>query len=88
MMYKYSHKTIGDIGRDLGVDYVLEGSVRRWGSKVRITAQLVQVNENLQASETRLRTVIAHAPIVLYAVDAAGVFTLCEGRALGDIGLI
>jgi TolB-like protein/DNA-binding winged helix-turn-helix (wHTH) protein/Flp pilus assembly protein TadD len=45
MTYKYSHRTIGDIGRDLGVDYVLEGSVRRWGSKVRITAQLVQVSD-------------------------------------------
>jgi TolB-like protein/DNA-binding winged helix-turn-helix (wHTH) protein/Tfp pilus assembly protein PilF len=45
MMYKHSHKTISDVGRDLGVNYVLEGSVRRQGSKVRITAQLVQVSD-------------------------------------------
>ena len=45
MMYKHSHKSISDIGRDLGVNYVLEGSIRREGSQVRITAQLVQVSD-------------------------------------------
>jgi len=45
MMYKNSHKTISDIGRDLAVDYVLEGSVRREGNEVRISAQLVQVSD-------------------------------------------
>src|SRR5918911_2657025 len=40
----------------------------------------------LQESEARLRTVIGNAPIVLYALDAAGVFTLCDGRALHEIG--
>ncbi len=44
MTYKYSHRTIREIGKELGVDYVLEGSVRRNGSEVRITAQLVQVS--------------------------------------------
>ncbi len=36
----------------------------------------------LQEAEERLRTVINNAPIVLYAVDAAGVFTLLEGKGL------
>jgi PAS domain S-box-containing protein len=40
----------------------------------------------LQESEARLRTVIGNAPIVLYALDAAGVFTLCDGSALHAIG--
>ena len=44
-MDKHSHKSISDIGRDLGVNYVLEGSVRRERSQVRITAQLVQVSD-------------------------------------------
>src|SRR5262249_47972588 len=30
-----------DVGRDLGVRYVVEGSVRRAGSRVRVTVQLV-----------------------------------------------
>jgi TolB-like protein len=29
------------IGRELGVRYVLEGSVRRWGNQIRTTAQLI-----------------------------------------------
>jgi len=32
------------VGRDLGVRYVLEGSVRKAGERVRITAQLVDAN--------------------------------------------
>ena len=32
---------IPDVGRELGVSYVLEGSVRKVGDQVRITAQLV-----------------------------------------------
>lgn len=39
--YKGKPTKIGVIARDLGVEYVLEGSVRRAGSRVRITAQLV-----------------------------------------------
>jgi TolB-like protein/Tfp pilus assembly protein PilF len=44
MTYKNSHVSISEIGRQLGVDYVLEGSVRRDGSKMRVTAQLVDAS--------------------------------------------
>ena len=33
---------VKQVGRDLGVRYVLEGSVRKAGSRVRITAQLIE----------------------------------------------
>ena len=36
------------IGQELGVAYLLEGSVRRAGRRVRITAQLIQVNDQTQ----------------------------------------
>jgi len=45
MQYKGSHKDVRQISRELGVDYVLEGSVRREGERVRITAQLIQVKD-------------------------------------------
>ncbi len=45
MTYKGSNKTVDQIGRELGVDYLLEGSVRREGDQVRITAQLIQVHD-------------------------------------------
>ncbi len=43
MHYKNSDKGIATIGSDLDVEYILEGSVRRWGERVRITAQLISV---------------------------------------------
>jgi adenylate cyclase len=39
--YKGRAVKIEDVGRELGVRYVLEGSVRKAGDRVRITAQLV-----------------------------------------------
>jgi TolB-like protein/DNA-binding winged helix-turn-helix (wHTH) protein/Flp pilus assembly protein TadD len=41
-LYKNANKTVGQIRKELGVDYVLEGSIRRAGNRMRITAQLVQ----------------------------------------------
>ena len=40
--YKGRPTNVRDIGRELGVAYVLEGSVQRVGQRVRITAQLVE----------------------------------------------
>ncbi len=46
--YKRTDRDIGRLRRELGADYVLEGSVRRAGERVRITAQLVQVGDQSQ----------------------------------------
>jgi adenylate cyclase len=40
--YKGMSPDIRQVGRDLGVRYVLEGSVRKAGARVRITGQLVE----------------------------------------------
>ncbi|MFY9803193.1 MAG: winged helix-turn-helix domain-containing protein [Candidatus Acidiferrales bacterium] len=45
MRYKTSHEDTAAIGRELGVSYLLEGSVRREADKVRITAELIQVQD-------------------------------------------
>ena len=45
MRYKRTQKPIDLIGRELGVDYVLESSVRRDRGRVRVTAQLIQVRD-------------------------------------------
>ena len=45
MHYKHGQEPIEQIGRELGVQYVLEGSVRRDSGKLRIAAQLVRVND-------------------------------------------
>ena len=45
MHYKHSQESIPQIGKELGVQYVIEGSVRRDSERVRITAQLIQVKD-------------------------------------------
>jgi TolB-like protein/Tfp pilus assembly protein PilF len=40
-LYKGKHVKIEEVARDLGVRHVLEGSVRRAGGRMRITAQLI-----------------------------------------------
>jgi TolB-like protein/Tfp pilus assembly protein PilF len=45
MKYQGTKKSIKDIGAELGVAYVLEGSVRRALGRVRIAAQLIQVRD-------------------------------------------
>lgn len=45
MRYKKTTKSADEIGRELGVEYLLEGSVRRAGDRVRITTQLIQVSD-------------------------------------------
>jgi len=45
MTYKSTDKTIEQIGRELNVSHILEGSVRRAGGRVRIAAQLIQVSD-------------------------------------------
>ncbi len=43
MRYKGQRKPLAEIGAELNVDAVVEGSVRRAGDRVRITAQLIDV---------------------------------------------
>jgi TolB-like protein len=48
MRYKKSDKPVDEVGRELGVDYILEGSARREGNRIRITAELIQVRNQTQ----------------------------------------
>jgi TolB-like protein/Tfp pilus assembly protein PilF len=45
MAYKRTSKSVREIGAELGVDYILESSVRREDSRVRITSQLIRVED-------------------------------------------
>lgn len=42
--FKGQQKDIKEIGRQLNVDHVVEGSVRKVGNRVRVTAQLIELN--------------------------------------------
>ena len=45
VFYKNEHVPLDRLGRELGVRYVLEGSVRRDADRIRITAQLIQIKD-------------------------------------------
>ena len=45
--YRGTKKSIAEIGRELNVDAVVEGTVTYSGSRVRITAQLIQVSTDM-----------------------------------------
>ena len=45
MAYKHTNKTVSQIGHELGVDYILEGSVRREAGEARVSAQLIRVSD-------------------------------------------
>ena len=48
MRLKGTDKDVRTIGRELGVRYVLEGSVRKAGTSLRITAQLIDAENDAQ----------------------------------------
>jgi TolB-like protein/tetratricopeptide (TPR) repeat protein len=51
--YKGSNSALQDIGAELGVSSILEGSVRKDGERLRITAQLIKVSDGFHLwSET------------------------------------
>ena len=62
VQYKGTAKTLQQIGRELGADAIVEGAVFRSGSRVRITAQLIDVRTDhhlwAHAYERDLRDVL------------------------------
>ncbi len=80
--FKGSHLQVTEIGRQLGVDHVLEGSVRKDGDRIRVTAQLVDVRTDTHLwSETYTRKLddifavqdeIAHAIVAALQISLSG----------------
>ena len=47
MHYRNSQETVAQIGGELGVDYILEGSMRREARRVRVSVQLIRVKDQM-----------------------------------------
>jgi TolB-like protein/DNA-binding winged helix-turn-helix (wHTH) protein len=45
MQYKGTHKDAAQIGREINANFLLEGSVRREGKRIRVTAQLIKTSD-------------------------------------------
>lgn len=72
MTYRDSSKSVSEIGRELGVSHVVEGSLRRDGSTLRVTVQLVGVGDQTPIwSETYDRSV--HGSLAIQSEIAAQV---------------
>lgn len=48
LRYKGANKDTGTIGRELGVRYILTGSVRKFKDDLRISVQMIEVNKGMQ----------------------------------------
>jgi TolB-like protein/DNA-binding winged helix-turn-helix (wHTH) protein len=63
IQYKNTKKSAAEIGRELGADYLVEGSVQRAGERVRIRTELVQARDQTHlwadTYERNLRDVLA-----------------------------
>lgn len=85
--FKGTKRDVRDIGRELGVAHVLEGSVRRQGDQVRIAAQLIDVRSGFhlfsRVYERPFADIFAIQEHIALEVGAA-----LEPRLAGTIGEI
>jgi TolB-like protein/Tfp pilus assembly protein PilF len=87
MGYRATHKKIPEIARELGVDAVIGGSVIRDGSRVRVTAQLIdgRTDRHIWADvyERELESVLAIQNDVARAIAREVDLTLTPERNAG-----
>ena len=83
--YKGKSVKVQEIGRDLGVRFVLEGSIRKSGNRVRITAQLIDAESagHLWAErfDRDLTDIFATQDEVVEKIVRALAVTLTQGEA-------
>jgi TolB-like protein len=80
MHYKGSRKGVAEIAGELNLDYILEGSVRQAGGRVRISAQLIRVDDQThlwsKVYDSELRDILSLQTEVAQAIaremDIAG----------------
>lgn len=85
--YKGQDVPVDEIGERLGVEHILEGSVRRSGRQIRVTAQLVRARDGFHVwSETYDRPVddgfVVQTDIATQVASALGILLDEEERAL------
>jgi adenylate cyclase len=83
--YKGRSVRVQEIGRDLGVRFVLEGSIRKAGNRVRITAQLIDASSGghlwAERFDRELTDIFATQDEVVEKIVAALSVNLTQGEA-------
>jgi TolB-like protein len=69
MQYKRSSKTIAEIGKELRAHFILEGSIQRYGDRVRLTARVIAVRDQ------------AHIWADMYEIQLPPIFSLQQSLA-------
>ena len=90
MHYKNSQVKLDQIGRELGVQYVLEGSIRRDSDSVRITAQLIQVSDQThiwaRQYDRKVKDLLLLEGEIARKISDEVPITLQEHKALTQVG--
>ncbi len=82
--FKGRNINISEVGKVLGVSHVLEGSVRKSGDRVRITAQLIEVATGFHKwSESYDRTL--HDIFAIQDEISAAIVDALKGLILGEV---
>ena len=84
LQYRHTEKPVDQIGRELGVQYLLEGSVRREGDHVRVAIQLVRSRDQTQVwsdiYDGDLRGILAVQSVIAQRVADSLALTLLPGE--------
>ena len=56
MRYKGAKKSVAEIGRELGADYLIEGSARRARGRVRVAIQLIRTSDETHVSAENIES--------------------------------
>ena len=83
--FKGRNEDLREIGRQLGVAHVLEGSVRRSGENLRITAQLIQVSDGFHLWSQTFDQTMSDAFVAQTRIARAVAETL-QARLVGTPG--
>ncbi|MEM9998321.1 MAG: response regulator [Bacteroidota bacterium] len=90
---RYNAEVLGLEGRTAVIDFSIkpvlddDGRVALLIPEGRDVTEQVKMQESLEQTQRRLRTVLDNLPMTLFATDKAGTFTLSEGYALKTLGL-
>src|ERR1700723_40751 len=80
--YKTTHLAAKEIGKELNADYLVQGSVRRWSDRVRITVQLIQAQNQTdlwtESYDRELKDLLALQDSVVQSIASQIHITLTE----------
>jgi PAS domain S-box-containing protein len=78
-----------DGGRPFVLGNALDLTALKAVEKAKLKEQFAereQVEDVLRATRERLSTALQNAPVILFATDSDGIYTMAEGKALADLG--